>query len=74
MLRRIIPGIYPQRSTPTSTSPDAQHHRRLARRISERNVQRGLRTTLLTQAKRLERLANERLKDFPKDAEEEADT
>jgi hypothetical protein len=34
--------------------------------VSERNVQRGLRTTLLTQAKRLERLADQRLKDFPK--------
>ncbi len=74
--RRIIPeDIYPQRK-----HPDVRIARRastiasLARRISERNVQRGLRTTLLTQAKRLERLANERLKDFPKDAEEEADT
>lgn len=66
--RRIIPeNIYPQRK-----HPDVRIARRastiasLARRISERNVQRGLRTTLLTQAKRLERLADERLRDFPK--------
>ena len=43
----------------------------LARRISERSVKRGLRTTLLTQAKRLERLAEARLKDFPEGAEDE---
>jgi len=43
----------------------------LARRISERSVKRGLRTTLLTQAKRLERLAEARLKDFPAGAEDE---
>jgi hypothetical protein len=66
--RRIIPeSIYPQRK-----HPDVRIARRastissLARRISERNVQRGLRTTLLTQAKRLERLAEQRLKDFLK--------
>lgn len=71
--RRIIPeNIYPQRK-----HPDVRIARRastiasLARRISERNVQRGLRTTLLTQAKRLERLADQRLKDFPKGTEGE---
>ena len=36
----------------------------LSRVISERAVQPGLRRTLLTQAKRLERLAEERLRDF----------
>jgi len=36
----------------------------LARVISERKVSAGLRKTLLTQARRLERLAAERLKDF----------
>jgi hypothetical protein len=38
--------------------------------ISERKVSKGLRQTLLTQARRLERLAEERLKDFPKDSPE----
>lgn len=37
---------------------------RLAQVISERSVSRGLRRTLLTQAKRLERLAGQRLEDF----------
>jgi hypothetical protein len=71
--RRIIPeNIYPLRK-----HPDVRIARRastiasLARRISERNVQRGLRTTLLTQAKRLERLAQERLNDFPKVADDQ---
>lgn len=36
----------------------------LARVISERQVSAGLRRTLLTQARRLERLAEKRLKDF----------
>jgi len=39
--------------------------------ISERSVKRGLRTTLLTLAKRLERLAKARLKDFPEGAEDQ---
>lgn len=71
--RRIIPGdIFPHRK-----HPDIRIARRagtiasLARRISERSVKRGLRTTLLTQAKRLERLAEARLKDFPEGAEDE---
>lgn len=38
---------------------------RLAQVISERQVQTGLRTTLLTQAKRLAGLAESRLADFP---------
>ena len=70
---RIIPdSIYPHRK-----HPDIRIARRaatiasLARRISERSVKRGLRTTLLTQAKRLERLAEARLKDFPEGAEDE---
>jgi len=71
--KRIIPeGIYPHRK-----HPDIRIARRastiasLARVISERKVSRGLRATLLTQAKRLERLAEERLKDFPRGAEGE---
>ena len=73
--RKIIPeSIYPQRK-----HPDVRIARRastiasLARRISERNVQRGLRDTLLTQAKRLEQLAEERLKHFPKGNGEESE-
>ena len=65
--RRIIPdSIYPQRK-----HPDVRIARRastiasLARVISERDVSPGLRRTLLTQARRLERLAAERLQDFP---------
>ncbi len=74
--RRIIPeSIYPHRK-----HPDMRIARRastiaaLARVISERRVSRGLRQTLLTQAKRLERLAAERLKDFPTEvADDEGD-
>ena len=73
--RRIIPeSIFPQRK-----HPDVRIARRastiasLARRISERNVQRGLRATLVTQAQRLERLAEERLKEFPNGAAENTD-
>jgi len=73
--RRIIPdNIYPQRK-----HPDVRIARRastiasLARRISERNVQRGLRNTLVTQAKRLERLAMERLNEFPNGGAENGD-
>ena len=69
--RRIIPDdIFPQRN-----HPDIRIARRantiasLARVISERKVSKGLRQTLLTQARRLERLANERLKHFPKDVD-----
>ena len=71
--RRIIPeSIFPHRK-----HPDIRIARRaatiasLARRISERSIKRGLRTTLLTQARRLERLAEARLKDFPEGAEDE---
>lgn len=50
--------------------PDVRMARRastvanLARVISERDVSAGLRRTLLTQARRLERLAGQRLRDF----------
>jgi hypothetical protein len=71
--RRIIPeSIFPHRK-----HPDIRIARRaatiasLARRISERSVKRGLRSTLLTQAKRLEGLADARLRDFPEGAEDE---
>lgn len=67
--KRIIPvDIFPHRK-----HPDIRIARRastiasLARVISERKVSKGLRQTLLTQARRLERLAEERLKDFPRD-------
>lgn len=70
--RRIIPdNIFPERK-----HPDIRIARRantiagLARVISERKVTKGLRKTLLTQARRLERLAVERLKHFPKEIEE----
>ena len=73
--KRIIPDdIYPHRK-----HPDIRIARRantiasLARVISERKVSKGLRQTLLTQARRLERLAAERLKDFPKDVAEHSD-
>lgn len=73
--RRIVPeSLYPHRK-----HPDVRIARRantianLARVISERKVSRGLRQTLLTQARRLERLAAERLKDFPAGREEESD-
>jgi hypothetical protein len=63
---RIIPDdIFPLRK-----HPDIRIARRantiasLARVISERKVSKGLRQTLLTQARRLEKLAAERLKDF----------
>jgi GIY-YIG catalytic domain len=63
---RIIPAdLYELRK-----HPDVRIARRastvaaLARVISERDVSPGLRRTLLTQARRLERLADQRLKDF----------
>ena len=73
--QRIIPDdIFPHRK-----HPDIRIARRastiasLARVISERKVSKGLRQTLLTQARRLERLAEERLKHFPKDETENVD-
>ena len=67
--RRIIPdSIYPHRKHPdTRIARRASTIASLARVISERKVSKGLRQTLLTQARRLEKLAAERLKDFPKD-------
>jgi hypothetical protein len=66
---RIIPdSIYPHRKHPdTRIARRASTIASLARVISERKVSKGLRQTLLTQARRLEKLAAERLKDFPKD-------
>lgn len=76
---RIIPAdIYPQRK-----HPDVRIARRastiaaLARVISERKVTKYLRTTLLTQARRLERLAAERLAEFastPEESDEELES
>lgn len=64
--RRIIPdSIYGQRK-----HPDVRLARRastiasLARVISERNVSTGLRRTLITQARRLERLSRQRVKEL----------
>ena len=72
---RIIPDeIYPNRK-----HPDIRIARRantiasLARVISERKVSKGLRKTLLTQARRLEKLAAERLKDFAGAHDEESE-
>jgi len=65
----LFPPDHPDSIYPHRKHPDIRIARRgatiasLARRISERSVKRGLRTTLLTQAKRLERLAEARLKD-----------
>src|SRR5213076_3196016 len=71
--RRIIPPeVFPHRK-----HPDIRIARRastiasLARVISERKVSHGLRQTLLTQARRLEKLAAERLRDFPGDPDKE---
>jgi hypothetical protein len=70
--KRIIPDdIFPHRKHPdVRTARRASTIASLARVISERKVSRGLRQTLLTQARRLERLAAERLKDFPQDEAE----
>lgn len=66
---RIIPeDLYELRKHPdTRIARRASTIANLARVISERNVSKGLRRTLLTQARRLERLARERLKDFTAD-------
>jgi hypothetical protein len=73
---RIIPeDIFPHRK-----HPDVRIARRantianLARVISERKVSRGLRQTLLTQARRLEKLAIERLDDFPENSDADEDS
>jgi hypothetical protein len=62
--------IIPERLYELRKHPDTRIARRastianLARVISERNVSKGLRRTLLTQARRLEKLAARRLADF----------
>lgn len=63
---RIIPeGLYELRKHPdTRIARRASTIANLARVISERNVSKGLRRTLLTQARRLERLAAQRLGEF----------
>jgi hypothetical protein len=73
--KRIIPkDIFPHRKHPdTRIARRASTIASLARVISERKVSQGLRQTLLTQARRLERLAEERLKDFPKDESDNPD-
>lgn len=63
---RIIPeSLYEVRKHPdTRIARRASTIANLARVISERNVSKGLRRTLLTQARRLEQLAARRLADF----------
>jgi hypothetical protein len=63
---RIIPeSLFNLRKHPdTRIARRASTIASLARVISERNVSKGLRRTLLTQARRLERLAAKRLGDF----------
>lgn len=66
---RIIPDeLYELRKHPdTRIARRASTIANLARVISERNVSKGLRRTLLMQARRLERLARRRLADFSKE-------
>jgi hypothetical protein len=73
---RIIPDdLYADRK-----HPDVRIARRastiasLARVISERKVSAGLRRTLVTQARRLEKLAGQRLKDFENEIPEREGT
>lgn len=63
---RIIPdAIFPHRKHPdVRIARRARTIAELARVISEREPSPGLRRTLLTQARRLERLANERFEEF----------
>ncbi len=63
---RIIPeSLYELRKHPdTRIARRASTIANLARVISERNVSKGLRRTLLMQARRLEQLAAQRLDDF----------
>ena len=63
--RIIPPNLYELRKHPdTRIARRASTIANLARVISERNVSKGLRRTLLMQARRLERLAAQRLDDF----------
>ena len=74
--RRIIPDEFYS----TRKHPDVRLARRantianLARVISERKVSFGLRRTLLTQARRLEKLAADRLRDFEHSSKDEKDS
>lgn len=63
---RIVPKeLFELRKHPdTRIARRASTIANLARVISERNVSKGLRRTLVTQARRLERLARQRLADF----------
>lgn len=65
---RIVPdGIFEARNHPDiRIARRAGTIARLAQVISERNVSLGLRRTLVTQAKRLERLASQRFVEFTK--------
>lgn len=68
--------IVPDRLLEDRKHPDVRIARRastianLARLISEREIKKGLRTTLLVQAQRLEYLARERLADFADEPDE----
>lgn len=63
---RIVPEpLYSRRKHPdVRIARRASTIAKLAQVIAERSVQTGLRTTLLTQARRLEHLAKQRLKDI----------
>ena len=71
---RIIPDdLYDDRKHPdVRIARRAQTVASLARLIAERVVQKGIRTTLLVQAKRLEALAAARLADFADEPDEAA--
>lgn len=73
----VSEAVFALRSHPdTRLARRAETLSLLAKVISERQVQKGLRRTLLTQAKRLAWLADRRLSDFaavPDDAEEPAE-
>lgn len=64
--KRIVPeAIFESRKHPdTRIARRAQTIAQLARVIGERDVSKGLRRTLLTQAKRLEQLATQRLSEI----------
>jgi hypothetical protein len=71
---RIIPDdLYADRNHPdVRMARRAQTVASLARLIAERVVKKGIRTTLLVQAKRLEALATARLADFADEPDEPA--
>jgi hypothetical protein len=73
----VSEAVYKLRSHPdTRLARRAETLSLLAKVVSERQVKKGLRRTLLTQAKRLAWLADRRLNDFaamPDDAEEPAE-